>query len=75
MLVTIIVRVGGGGVLVWRHLAAGGLGQSYWQRLAWQPGAGLQADGGGVSAEPGCVLCERGQLPDGKGAESRRLVR
>jgi molybdopterin/thiamine biosynthesis adenylyltransferase len=74
-LVTINALAVGAGVQLWLDLAAGGLGQSYWQRLAWQPGAGLQADGGGVSAEPGCVLCERGQLPDGKGAESRRLVR
>jgi hypothetical protein len=64
-LVTINAMTVGAGVQLWLDLLAGGVRQSHWQRLAWRWGTGLQADGGGVTAEPGCRLCEQGALPTG----------
>jgi len=64
-LVTINALAVGAGLQLWLDLLAGSLRQSYWQRLVWRWGTGLQADGGGVTAEPGCGLCAQGALPTG----------
>jgi len=46
------------GVQLWLDLLSGSLRSSFWQRLRWLPGEGVQADGGPVGAAERCEFCE-----------------
>ncbi|MFO0821516.1 MAG: ThiF family adenylyltransferase [Pirellulales bacterium] len=56
-------------VQMWLDLLAGRLDASYWQRLAWRPGQGLQSDSAPVDAAANCVFCrDSSQASDRDGA-------
>jgi hypothetical protein len=44
-------------VQCWLDLLAGQIRTSFWQRLRWTPGSGLEAHAGPVGAGEGCAYC------------------
>ena len=57
-LVTVNAITVGAGIQMWLDLLANDLSGSFWQRIRWQPGEGLQTDSGYVSAASDCKICQ-----------------
>jgi molybdopterin/thiamine biosynthesis adenylyltransferase len=58
-LVTINSIAVGAGLQTWLDLLAARLESSYWHRLAWRPGVGLEVDSAAVGPADDCRFCHR----------------
>jgi molybdopterin/thiamine biosynthesis adenylyltransferase len=59
-LITMNALVVSAGIAAWLDLLAGQLRSSFWQRLDWIPGAGLQVRASAIGANEACRVCRGG---------------